>query len=114
MEPVPAEALLYDGGDRSRYSIPPAMLQQILLLADPVATATADRLRFEAFSSRCSAYARLDMLPGSTDGELLGGTLRTLTGASGEVARLAKQLLTNQDDTQQRVLVWHTPDLAVS
>jgi hypothetical protein len=47
------------------------MLQQILLLADPVAAATADRLRVEAFSSRCSVCVRLDMLPGSTDGELL-------------------------------------------
>jgi hypothetical protein len=99
MEPVPAEALLYDGGDRSRYSIPPAMLQQILLLADPVAAATADRLR-----------ARL----GQPVPESACATLRTLTGASGEVARLAKQLLANQDDTQRRVLVWHIPDLAVS
>ena len=57
---------------RSRFHVPPAMLQHILLLADPVATATSERLRFEAFSSCGSVYARLDMLPGSVEGELLG------------------------------------------
>lgn len=68
-----ADALLAVGAvARSRFHVPAAMLQHILNLKDPVATATNDRLRFEAFSSCCSAYARLDMLPGSTDGELLG------------------------------------------
>jgi hypothetical protein len=78
-----ADALLAVGAvARSRFHVPPAMLQHILLLADPVATATSDRLRFEAFSSCCSAYARLDMLPGSVDGELLGaGTTNVDLGA---------------------------------
>lgn len=78
-----ADALLAVGAvARSRFHVPPAMLARILLLADPVATATDDRLRFEAFSSCCSVYARLDLLPGSTDGELLGaGTTNVDLGA---------------------------------
>jgi hypothetical protein len=45
----------------SRFYIPPAMLARILREADPVVTVGRDTLRFESFSSCCSAYARLDI-----------------------------------------------------
>jgi hypothetical protein len=51
---------------RNRYfrPLPPASL-------DPVVTAGSDRLRFESFSGCCGVYARLDVLPGGLDGEIL-------------------------------------------
>ncbi|MEU4694727.1 SWIM zinc finger family protein [Actinoplanes sp. NPDC023714] len=51
---------------RTRYFRPvsPASL-------DPVVTAGSDRLRFESFSGCCGVYARLDVLPGGLDGEIL-------------------------------------------
>jgi hypothetical protein len=78
-----ADALLAVGAvARSRFHVPPAMLARILLLADPVATAAHDRLRFEAFSSCASVYARLDLLPGFVDGTFLGtGTTNVDLGA---------------------------------
>src|SRR4051794_30980594 len=57
---------------QSRFHIPPAMLSRILAFADPVVTSSQEILRFEAFSACCSAYARVDLLPGAIDGELLG------------------------------------------
>ncbi|KPV96995.1 hypothetical protein AN214_01012 [Pseudoalteromonas sp. P1-9] len=45
----------------ARFYIPPAMLARILREADPVVTAAHNQLRFEVFSSCCSAYARLDI-----------------------------------------------------
>ena len=83
-EPIAfAEALLTVGAvARARFSVPPAMLGKILLLADPVVTAADDRLRFEAFSSCASAYGRLDLLPGSVDGVFYGsGTTNVDLGA---------------------------------
>lgn len=54
---------------QSRFHVPAAMLARILLHADPVITCGDGRLRFEAFSACCGAYARLDLLPGSVEGE---------------------------------------------
>ena len=78
-----ADALLAVGAvARSRFHVPSAMLARILLLADPVATASQDRLRFEAFSSCASVYARLDLLPAFTSGSFLGsGTTNVDLGA---------------------------------
>ncbi len=45
----------------SRFYVPPAMLARILREADPVATVNPDAVRFEGFSTCCSAYARLDI-----------------------------------------------------
>jgi SWIM zinc finger len=45
---------------RSRHHVPAAMLEKILLLADPVFTVSADVLRVEGFSSCCGLYARAD------------------------------------------------------
>jgi hypothetical protein len=68
-----ADALLAVGAvARSRFHVPSAMLARILLLADPVATVSVDVLRFEAFSSCASVYARLDLLPEFVDGAFLG------------------------------------------
>lgn len=68
-----ADALLLVGAvARSRFHVPAAMLGRILRLADPVATASHDRLRFEAFSSCASVYCRLDLRPGFVDGSFLG------------------------------------------
>jgi SWIM zinc finger len=78
-----ADALLLVGAvARSRFHVPAAMLGRILQLADPVATASHDRLRFEAFSSCASVYARLDLLPAFVDGAFLGsGTTNVDLGA---------------------------------
>src|SRR5690349_1023319 len=40
-----------------RFHVPAAMLARILLQADPVITCGDGRLRFEAFSACCGAYA---------------------------------------------------------
>ena len=57
---------------QSRFHIPAAMLGRILAEADPVVTANDDRLRFEAFSACCGAYARLDLLADAFDGDVSG------------------------------------------
>ena len=57
---------------QSRFHIPAAMLGRILAEADPVVTANDDRLRFEGFSACCGAYARLDLLAGSFEGDVTG------------------------------------------
>ena len=57
---------------RTRFHIPPAMLARIVAQSDPVVTCSEDRLRFEGFSSCCSAYARVDFLPDALHGTLLG------------------------------------------
>lgn len=56
----------------ARFAVPPSMLGKILRLADPVVTCGEGALRFEAFSQCCSAYARVDLLPGSFEGDLVG------------------------------------------
>ncbi len=57
---------------RSRFHIPAAMLARILAESDPVVTSSDERLRFEGFSACCGAYARIDLLPGSVEGEIFG------------------------------------------
>ncbi len=47
----------------ARFFVPPGMLARILREADPVVTFGGDTLRFEGFSSCCSAHARVDLLP---------------------------------------------------
>jgi len=54
---------------RSRFYVPPGMLERILVAADPVVTADGARLRFESFSQCCGVYARADLLPDAIDGE---------------------------------------------
>ncbi|MCH9648293.1 MAG: SWIM zinc finger domain-containing protein [Deltaproteobacteria bacterium] len=57
---------------QSRFYIPSAMLQRILREADPVVTCDGERLRFEVFSSCCSVYARVDLLPEALSGSMVG------------------------------------------
>ena len=47
----------------SRFYVPPAMLQRILLAADPVVLSDGEQLRFESLSACCGVYARADLLP---------------------------------------------------
>ena len=56
----------------SRFFTPANSLARLIALADPVVTAGGGRLRFEGFSSCCSAYIRADLLPDSYDGNLVG------------------------------------------
>lgn len=74
IRPVVAADLLLVLGDvaRSRFHVPAQMLARILQAADPVATCTDDRLRFEAFSACGSVYGRADFLPDGFDGESIG------------------------------------------
>src|SRR6266511_2396793 len=44
---------------------------QLTALRDPVVTCGGDRLRFESFSGCCGVYARLDVLSGALDGEVI-------------------------------------------
>ncbi len=57
---------------RSRFHIPAAMLSRILAESDPVVTSSDERLRFEGFSACCGAYARVDLLPDSVEGQFFG------------------------------------------
>ena len=50
----------------ARYYTPASVIAAIL--ADPVVTSHADRLRFESFSGCCGVHARLDLLPAALDG----------------------------------------------
>jgi hypothetical protein len=56
----------------ARFHVPAATLRKILLLSDPVVTSGGGLLRFEGFSSCCSAYARVDMNPDAYDGVVAG------------------------------------------
>ncbi len=49
----------------SRFHTPAAMLQKILIEADPIITSSQEALRFEGFSSCCSLYCRVDFTPES-------------------------------------------------
>lgn len=52
---------------QSRYHQP-----NLAYLRDPVATSHGDRVRFESFSGCCGVYARMDVLEGGLDGDILG------------------------------------------
>src|ERR687888_15856 len=54
---------------RTRFFDPAAARR--IALADPVVTCHLDALRFEAFSSCCSAYARLDLDLDAIDGDVV-------------------------------------------
>lgn len=57
---------------RTRFYSPTELRQRLLAAADPVVTSGGDRLRFEAFSVCCGAYARLDLKSEAIDGEWIG------------------------------------------
>jgi hypothetical protein len=55
---------------RARYYLP-MTAQRLAEILDPVVTSNGDRLRFESFSGCCGVYARLDVLGGGLDGDLM-------------------------------------------
>jgi SWIM zinc finger len=65
---APAAAALLGLADvaQARYYQP-----QLTAMRDPVVTCNGDRLRMESFSACCGVYARLDVLEGALDGEVL-------------------------------------------
>lgn len=56
----------------SRFFTPANTLAKTLALADPVVTCGGGMLRFEGFSSCCSTYARVDLLPEAYEGDVVG------------------------------------------
>lgn len=56
----------------SRFHTPPNTVARAIALADPVVTSGGGMLRFEGFSSCCSTYLRVDLLPAAYDGTTLG------------------------------------------
>lgn len=56
----------------SRFFTPANTVAKAIALADPVVTSGGGLLRFEGFSGCCSAYARVDLLPASYRGEVVG------------------------------------------
>jgi len=56
----------------ARFFVPANTLARTIALADPVVTSGGGWLRFEGFSGCCSAYARVDLMPGSCSGQVLG------------------------------------------
>jgi hypothetical protein len=56
----------------SRFFTPGNALAKLIVLADPVVTVGGSMLRFEGFSSCCSTYVRVDLLPESYDGDIVG------------------------------------------
>ena len=57
---------------RARFHVPAAILERLRIQSDPVVTSSEERLRFEGFSSCCSAYARIDLHPAAVQGEWFG------------------------------------------
>lgn len=56
----------------SRFFTPANSVARAIALADPVVTAGGELLRFEGFSACCSCYVRVDLLPASYDGQVVG------------------------------------------
>jgi hypothetical protein len=55
----------------SRFYTPANTVARLIRLADPVVTSGGGLLRFEGFSSCCSTYIRVDLLPDSYDGQVV-------------------------------------------
>jgi hypothetical protein len=56
----------------SKFFTPANTVQKLILLADPVVTSGGGLLRFEGFSSCCSTYVRVDLLPAAYEGDIVG------------------------------------------
>ncbi len=56
----------------ARFFTPANTVGKIISLADPVVTSGGGLLRFEGFSSCCSAYVRADLLPAVYEGDVVG------------------------------------------
>jgi hypothetical protein len=55
----------------ARFFTPPNSVARAIALADPVVTAGGGILRFEGFSSCCSTYVRVDLLPEAYEGQVI-------------------------------------------
>ena len=75
---------------QSRFHIPAAMLARILAAADPVVTASSDRLRFEGFSGCCGVYVRVDLLPNAVRDAKFGRGTTNVDFNAPMLAALAK------------------------
>jgi len=56
----------------ARFFTPANTVAKAIALADPVVTSGGGLLRFEGFSSCCSAYVRADLLPQAYSGDVVG------------------------------------------
>ncbi|MCK2238697.1 MULTISPECIES: hypothetical protein [unclassified Crossiella] len=86
-----AQALLVLGKiARTRFWLPPAMVNRLIAESDPVFTADGRILRAESFSPCCGVHARLDLRPvgqigtGCTNVELSESTRSVLAGVAGQ------------------------------
>jgi hypothetical protein len=73
----------------SRFFTPPNSVALAVALADPVVTSGGGMLRFEGFSGCCSAYIRVDLLPGIYDGAVVGKGTTNVDFNAGMRAALA-------------------------
>ena len=55
----------------ARFFTPANSVTRAIALADPVVTSGGGLLRFEGFSSCCSTYVRVDVLPAAYDGQVI-------------------------------------------
>ena len=55
----------------ARFFTPANSVARAIALADPVVTSGGGLLRFEGFSSCCSTYVRVDLLPAAYDGQVV-------------------------------------------
>ena len=62
----------------SRYYTPPAMVERLKAESDPVVTCSLNHIRWEGFSSCCSAYCRIDMNQDALEGSTVSYTHLTL------------------------------------
>jgi len=73
----------------SRFFTPANTVARNLALADPVVTSGDGLLRFEGFSSCCSTYVRVDLLPEGYEGEIVGRGTTNVDFNAGMRAALA-------------------------
>lgn len=67
----------------SRFFTPANTVAKLIMLADPVVTSGGGLLRFEGFSTCCSTYVRIDLLPAIYEGDVVGkGTTNVDFGGS--------------------------------
>lgn len=74
----------------ARFFTPANSVARAIALADPVVTSGGGLLRFEGFSSCCSTYARVDLLPAAYDGEVAGKGTTNVDFNAGMRAALAR------------------------
>ena len=74
----------------ARFFTPANSVARAIALADPIVTSGGGLLRFEGFSSCCSTYARLDLLPSAYDGQVVGKGTTNVDFNAGMRAALAR------------------------